>query len=313
MKIFDCFTFYNEFDLLELRLKEHWDHVDYFVISEANRTHQNKPKPFLLKQNWNKFKDFHEKIIHIMVDDMPTDNPDPWTRETFQRNTLARGLSLAKPDDIIAVSDVDELVRKSTWDTIRNDTVNDHWGGYIPFFQFKLNFLLVTKPMAHFYTPGVMATRKKLNITPQNIRESREYLIRNIPYMRQHRIVPIHHAGWHFSFIGDDNFVKQKYLSYAHWENAYLSQIVDVQKSIKNKSGTAELRGEKFEIVEINDYFPEALQSNLLRWKDFILENPVAKLDKTKGMLDQQITMYNQNDIDIIQREMIIKYHRLID
>ena len=43
MKIFDCFTFYNELDILELRLKEHWDHVDYFVISEANLTHQGNP------------------------------------------------------------------------------------------------------------------------------------------------------------------------------------------------------------------------------------------------------------------------------
>jgi hypothetical protein len=313
MKIFDCFTFYNELDILELRLKEHWDHVDYFVISEANLTHQGKPKEFVLEQNWNRFKDFHEKIIHVKVDDMPITGPDPWTRETFQRNTLARGLSLAEPDDIIAVSDVDELVRKSTWDTIRNDTVNNHWGGYVPFFQFKLNFMLVTKPMAHFYMPAVMAARRKLNITPQDIRASREYLIRNIPYMQKYKIVPIDHAGWHFSFIGDDEFAKQKYLSYAHWENSYLSQIVNIEKSIKNKSGTAALRGEKFEIVEINDYFPETLQSDLLRWKDFILDKPFAKIDKNKSIFNQQIKMYDQNDIDIIQREMIIKYHHLID
>ena len=67
MKIYDCFTFYNEYDLLELRLKEHFDYVDYFVIAEANKTHQGRDKEFLLEQNWDRYKDFHDKIIHIKL------------------------------------------------------------------------------------------------------------------------------------------------------------------------------------------------------------------------------------------------------
>ncbi len=46
VKVYDCFTFYNEFELLELRLRALWDVVDYFVLVEADRTHTNKPKPF---------------------------------------------------------------------------------------------------------------------------------------------------------------------------------------------------------------------------------------------------------------------------
>ena len=62
-KIYDCFTFYNEFDLLELRLSEHYDYVDKFVICEANKTHQGHDKPFFLEDNWDRYKRFHYKII----------------------------------------------------------------------------------------------------------------------------------------------------------------------------------------------------------------------------------------------------------
>lgn len=71
MKIIDCFPFFNEFELLEIRLKELWDTVDYFVIAEANITQSGIPKPYYLLDNWERFRPYAEKIIHVMVDDMP--------------------------------------------------------------------------------------------------------------------------------------------------------------------------------------------------------------------------------------------------
>ena len=67
MKIYDCFTFYNEFELLELRLRETSDLVDHFVIVEANTTFQNQPKELLLKQNWARFNDKEKEMIVEMM------------------------------------------------------------------------------------------------------------------------------------------------------------------------------------------------------------------------------------------------------
>ena len=67
MKIYDCFPFYNELDLLDLRLETLYDHVDHFVIVEATTTFQSKPKQLFLKDNWNRYAKYHDKMIHVMI------------------------------------------------------------------------------------------------------------------------------------------------------------------------------------------------------------------------------------------------------
>ena len=73
MTIFDTFTFYNELDLLELRLNILGDVVDYFVINEANITFTGKPKPLYYQENKERFKKWEDKIIHhVTIDDNKT-------------------------------------------------------------------------------------------------------------------------------------------------------------------------------------------------------------------------------------------------
>ena len=102
MKTYDCFTFFNELDVLEIRLKEMWEVTDHFVISESNLSHSGKTKDYILLDNWDRFKPYEDKIIRIQVDDMP-ETKDSWVREKFQRFSLGRGLEDRKPDDIIIV------------------------------------------------------------------------------------------------------------------------------------------------------------------------------------------------------------------
>ena len=113
-RIYDCFTFYNELDLLEIRLNELDPIVDHFVLCEAPVTFKGKPKPLLFKENRERFERFLPKIAHIVVDDMPT-GPDKksvyWQRQTFQRNAIRRGLGDADADDFIILSDLDEIPR----------------------------------------------------------------------------------------------------------------------------------------------------------------------------------------------------------
>jgi beta-1,4-mannosyl-glycoprotein beta-1,4-N-acetylglucosaminyltransferase len=111
--IYDCFTFFNELELLELRLHELAGVVDKFVLVEATQTHTNQPKPLHYQENRARFSAFHDKIIHVIVSDLPQSS-DPWIPENFQRNSIARGLTNCRPDDFVLVSDLDEIPRAST-------------------------------------------------------------------------------------------------------------------------------------------------------------------------------------------------------
>lgn len=110
MKVYDCFTFYNEFELLELRLKSLWDMVDYFVLVEADKNHTNKPKPFYFAERKDKFKEFLPKIRHILLKvNIEYKGVGDWSIENGQRNGILYGLQDAAPDDLIFISDVDEI------------------------------------------------------------------------------------------------------------------------------------------------------------------------------------------------------------
>jgi len=91
-RIFDCFTFLNEFDLLEIRLHELAQVVDRFVIAESPVTFTGRPKPLHFLDNRARFAAFADKIIHIVVDDQPVTD-SAWEREWHQRNALERGIA----------------------------------------------------------------------------------------------------------------------------------------------------------------------------------------------------------------------------
>src|SRR5689334_18016752 len=102
--IYDTFPFYNELDLLEIRLEELDQVADRFVLVEATRTHTNKPKPLYYAENRDRFARFQNRIIHVVLDDMP-DTTDAWVLENFQRCGIRRGLTGCRPDDLILMSD----------------------------------------------------------------------------------------------------------------------------------------------------------------------------------------------------------------
>jgi beta-1,4-mannosyl-glycoprotein beta-1,4-N-acetylglucosaminyltransferase len=131
-RLFDCFTFYDELDLLELRLAELGDIVDRFVLVEATSTFQGQPKPLVFEREKARFARWLDKIEHVVID-----FPDPipalsrksrskgkverakaWDREYYQRDQIMRGLGGAGPDDIIMVSDVDEIPRREVLERI---------------------------------------------------------------------------------------------------------------------------------------------------------------------------------------------------
>ncbi|NQU73263.1 MAG: hypothetical protein HQ547_00945, partial [Candidatus Omnitrophica bacterium] len=115
--IYDCFVFFNEIDLLKIRLEELKDSVDKFVLVEAAKTFAKREKPLYFQEYKHEFSEYLDRIVYQMVDDVPkkrlTGWGSRWDREAHQRNCISRALMRCNcdDDDIILISDVDEIPR----------------------------------------------------------------------------------------------------------------------------------------------------------------------------------------------------------
>jgi hypothetical protein len=269
MKIYDCFPFYNELDLLDLRLAELYDHVDHFVIVEATTTFQSKSKQLFLKNNWDRYAKYHDKIIHIVVDDAPGD-PDAWVNDIFQRNQIMRGLEGADPEDIIIIEDADEILRPETIDHMRANP-KDIMGFRVPYFNFKLNYMLVNN--VESYHVWTVACRRKFLEAPDAFRGTR-FNLTQLPMNFEDDTIRIYeHAGWHFTYLGDTEFVKNKIRSFAHTElnNDQVLNNIDVDDMIARGVGFNPQDPRPFTPVALDDYFPLTVLNNVGQYKDKII------------------------------------------
>ncbi len=227
MKVYDCFPFYNEFELLELRLKALWDVVDYFVLVEADKTHTNKPKPYYFWERQDEFKEFFPKIRHLPVEmTMPYAGVGDWSIENAQRDAIAYGLDDAEPDDLIFISDADEIVAPDLFQRIRDDEVTltvpkiglkfADKTAYcaakllVPASQYLDFGAIVMNQAFHYYyfdwvsdTPwqGTILTKRKNLTTPQDLRNQIKFLPR------------ADNGGYHFSYMGGVDRVIEKMTS----------------------------------------------------------------------------------------------------
>ena len=125
MLIIDAFPFFNELDVLEFRLTELNDYVDYFILVESTKTFSNKDKILYFNENKERYTKFLDKIIHVIVTDNPTDC-DAWSIEKFQRDCLVRGFKKIpnlKESDIIISTDCDEVISTHILKKIRNNEI----------------------------------------------------------------------------------------------------------------------------------------------------------------------------------------------
>ena len=277
-KIYDCFLFFNEYDILEMRLEETYDYVDYFVIAESNKTHQNKDKPFNLEANWDRYTKYHDKIIYIKIKDMPDGegNTACWNRENFQRNAVTRGLVDAQPDDIIVVSDCDEMLRGSTYDLMRNDTHHKLWVCRQPIFWGKLNYFQLA-PLG-YNIKSVAATYEHM-VSPQHMRDARHWFLTLPIDFKDDTMMFIHHAGWDFSYLGSTDNARYKLLNFAHDECNHYAETVDLEYSYeRNLNPIDPNEPTKFERVVVDDYFPKVITNNLEKYQQHILPNATANL-----------------------------------
>ena len=210
-KIVDCFLFFNELDLLKIRLEEISDEVDYFVLVEANTTFTRKPKPLFYDTNKHLFKKYNHKIIHIIADTNIIEG-SAWDREYFQRNSISRGIEQLLNNkqitysDIMIISDVDEIPDSNLLKSIKLETAD-------------FDIAVLEQDMYYYnltcqYCGKWYASRTikigilfKDNMTANVIRT-----------MKRDNLKVFTNAGWHLSYFGDVDFIKNKIKSFSHTE-----------------------------------------------------------------------------------------------
>ena len=231
MKIYDCFMYWDEDLLLNLRLNILDKYVNYFVIVEGNRTWQDNPKKFKLKLN--KLKKFKKKIIYIRVTDFPK-SKNPWIRENFQRNSIMRGLIKANKNDLIMISDLDEIPNPSAikyFDSKMRYAVfkQNHY-------HYKFNLQSEVQPSWH----GTRICTKEYLKSPQWLRELK-FKIR--PFWRIDKFSLnniISNGGWHFCNLKSPKQLLYKYQNLCETDDKYvfmqkISQKYLSESSIKKK------------------------------------------------------------------------------
>jgi hypothetical protein len=250
--IFDCFPFYNELDLLELRLRELDGSVDAHVLVEATTTHSGKSKPLYYADNKERFAAWRDKIIHVVVnlsDPEEGDSRKRWVRENAQRDALVRGLERAdaKRNDVVLVSDCDEIPRASKVTEFAKIVANgDIAGGLLRFYYYFLNGYR-DYPWRSVIGLSVEACVAR---TPTEWRT--DYMKRRI------RLQPVDEAGWHFSFLGGVDVISDKFEAYAHeeFDRMFFKSKEMIAKRIEEGTDPVGRANIKIEYVEVDDTFP---------------------------------------------------------
>ena len=264
MKIYDCFTYFNEDLILDLRFNILYEHVDYFVIIEGNKTHsaQLKKKNFDIK----KFIKFKKKIKYYFVE-MPN-NMSSWQLENFQRNQIIRGLKYAKAEDVILISDCDEIPNLTH--PIKKIENNRVFAFEQKCFYFKLNLM---NPRSNpWYGTKLLKYNYLKKTTPQKIRS---YKVKQYPFWRIDKpknVEIIKKGGWHFSFLNTINKIQLKLKSYAHTEynrNKFINKK-NLASKIKNYKDIFNNKVNLEKII-IDNTYPYYIVKNKKKFKKWIV------------------------------------------
>jgi beta-1,4-mannosyl-glycoprotein beta-1,4-N-acetylglucosaminyltransferase len=261
MKIFDCFMFYDEEILLDIRLNVLNEHVDYFVIVESKYFHNGKVRD--LKFDIKKYEKFKEKIIYIVHQDSPSgileinNNDDEGTkshklifnahlRENDQRNNIAKGLRNANDEDLILISDVDEIpnLNSINLQKIKSEIIIFEQ----TIFYYKFNRFL---PKFTWY--GTKSCKKKYLKNPQwlrNIKNKKFSILRLDTLFSKTKYINksfIKNGGWHFSNIKNANDIQLKLKSYLHHRDYEVEELGEkkINELIKKNETIYDMFGDK--------------------------------------------------------------------
>ena len=295
MKIFDCFMYFDEEIVLDLRLNILNEYVDYFVIVESKFTHKGDKRKLFF--NFDKFQKFRKKIIYLVYDEEPSkvekildrDTHDEKSRKSIlnaayrengQRNYIINGLNNAKDEDLILVSDVDEIPNLKDFD-------KNKMNKKILLFQQDMFYYKFNLKLPNLLWSGTKACKRKNLKSPQWLRniKNRKYPFYRIDTIfsqtKYTDIMLISNGGWHFSNMKTASEIEYKLKSYLHHrefdENPM--SVGEIDKIIRDKQAIYDLtvdkkvnkigEGSKLEKFPV-DKLPKFLQDNLNNYKEWI-------------------------------------------
>ena len=282
MRVFDSFRFYNELELLEVRLNVLNDVVDYFVLTESPVTISGNEKPLYYLENKDRFEKFNHKIIHNVVKEIPNnfsdyiekkkyhtayksidsncgqpyiDIPIRYQRDIFSRNSTVYGILDGKvqDDDLIITSDADEIINPLVLEDLEWFDPENHYVSLQRAFYYKFNFLYMEDWMG-----SRLCSWKLLKETSVNeLRQIHQQAYR------------IENAGWHWSYFGNAEKFKAKLAASADCHHNVPSVTDNAEEKIENGYDPLN-RGGSLQIVPIDDSYPEYILNNQEKYLQFI-------------------------------------------
>lgn len=282
MKIYDCFNFFNELDILEIRMNILYEYVDYFVIVESSVTHSGEDKPFYYEENKKRYEKFSDKIIHFKVYDTPNNfaelpytddkilnkiyyyintqdkrfnkyNQPDYGRDFFQKECIRRPLENCKDDDIVLFSDLDEIPNPEILKNIEELNLEENiYSLQQNTYYYYLNVL----KQKDWYGTKVLSYKKLKDLSLNEVRGD------------QSLSEKINNGGWHFSFMGGKEMVEKKLNSYSARDLVKPNVLQSIEDNIKNNVDPF-FRG-NLSLVEIDDTYPKYIVDNKEKYTHLI-------------------------------------------
>ena len=297
MKIFDCFMYFDEDIVLDVRLNYLDKYIDQFIIIESEYNHKGEKRTPLF--DINKFKRFKNKIKYILTNDIPPgienlkvdDNKseiyrksifNAWKRENLQRNHISEGLSDAQEEDWVIISDLDEIPNLSG---IKLKDINDNF----VFFKQDMMYYKFNLRLENYTWIGSKACKMKNLESPQWIRDikDRKYNWWRVDtYFSKRKysnILFVENGGWHFSYLKKPKDIEKKLKSYLHHIDYDMNPVGEkgIQEMINNKKTIYNIKADQKENKFDGTNKLNKIDINLL--PSYILENK----DKLKDWIEE--------------------------
>ncbi len=266
MAIYDCFQYFDEDHIVDLRLNILNQYVDYFVISESTKTHQGKIKK--LNFDLEKFSKFKEKIIYVVADYKKEINFENHVGgespiEQHQRNSLIEGIKNASPEDLIILSDSDEIPDLTKLSEINNKKK------FIAFSQKMFMYKLNLQNLDESGWIGSRISKKKNIKTMQKLRNLK---FKDYPFWRIDKLnQQIIKGGWHFSYLQTPSQILNKIKSFSHGEfNKENLNEEKIEEKI-HKSQDIFDRKIKLKKIDIDESFPDYIIKNKKKFLNWVV------------------------------------------
>ena len=265
-KIIDCITFFDNNFMFDIRYNILCNYVDYFVVCESKFDHAGnlKKKNFIFEKDYDP-----NKIKYIFLDQPFPKNTNRWQNQAIQRDFILSKLDFVEPDDFIFFSDPDEIIKP---EILNNFNLSAKYGIFLhDCFNYKFNIF------NSFETPweGTRVAKKKnlksIDFMRQKIK------MKNLKYSflridKEKNIKIFEKAGWHFNNIMSPEKISLKLKTFAHQEFSgdQFSSIRVIKEKIEKKIDLFN-RGHSYEVVKIDDNFPEYIVKNAKKFRQYIV------------------------------------------